>query len=89
MGAEDIRISTSISSSLKIKKLVQKLGYAGMSHLIILWCWAATNRPKGNTADIADEDLEMISEWNGTQGSFAKALRELRFIDQNGNLNNW
>ncbi len=54
------------------------------SRLLKLWVWAAKNRPSGDLSGYSAEDLELFCGWSGEHGSFAETLRELHWIDGEG-----
>lgn len=66
----------------KFKRLVYMLGIPAphaLGHLEYLW---RVGYASGN-AIIGDEtDVELAAEWNGESGKLAKALLEVRFLDQ-------
>ncbi|AXK71662.1 hypothetical protein DWG18_04730 [Lysobacter sp. TY2-98] len=81
MAVTDARISTSLPSHPKTKKLVKRLGIAACWHLVRLYLFAASNRSGGSLAGMTDEDIELAVDWLGGDGEFVNALKAVGFLD--------
>lgn len=79
--ATDARLSTSLPSHPKTKKLVRQLGAQAGWSLICLILWAASNRSDGDLSGMDDDDIELAADWDGEPGAFIAALRRIRFVD--------
>lgn len=77
----DARISTSLPSHPKTKKLARRLGPAGPLGCIYLFLWVAANRSDGDLSGLTDEDLELAVDWQGDEGAFVAAMSEVGFLD--------
>ena len=77
----DIRLSVNFWRNHKIKKLERHLGLEGVKSLLILWLWAAQNRPSGILNNMDADDIECDAEWGGELGAFTSELIELKLID--------
>jgi hypothetical protein len=77
---DDVRVVTSMPGNHKILRLERKAGAEGCWALMKLWCWVGENRPDGNLAGLADEDLELAINWNGAK-SLIPVLVELKLLD--------
>jgi hypothetical protein len=51
-----------------------------------LWLWALKNRPDGK---LLPGDVERVCRWRGKRGRLEAAMREARWLDKDGNINNW
>lgn len=81
MSVQDARISTSLPSHPKTKKLIRRLGQEAGWNLVCLFLWAAANRSDGALCGMTDEDIELAAEWSGAEGGFVEALIAVRFLD--------
>jgi hypothetical protein len=79
--ATDARISASLPTHPKTKKLIRKLGQSAGWNLVCLFLWAAANRSDGDLSGLSIEDLEIAADWQGEEGAFVAALVEVRFLD--------
>lgn len=79
----DIRLSINFYTHPKTVKLIRRAGAEGIICLQKLWIWAAQNRIDGCLAGLDEEDIEIVSGWEGEVGSFIKILTALRFLDCN------
>ena len=77
----DARISTSLPSHPKTKKLARRLGAEGPLGCIYLFLWTAANRSSGDLSGLTDEDIELAIDWNGDEGAFVTAMVEVGFIE--------
>lgn len=77
----DARISTSLPSHPKTKKLARRLGPAGPLACIYLFLWVAANRSDGDLSGLTDEDLELAVDWQGEEGQFVSVMSEVGFLD--------
>lgn len=79
--ATDARISTSLPSHPKTKKLARRLGPAGPLGCIYLFLWVATNRSDGDLSGLTDEDIELAIDWAGEEGAFVAAMTDVGFLE--------
>jgi hypothetical protein len=79
--ATDARISTTLPSHPKMKKLIRRLGPAGAYGLVCLFLWVAGNRSDGDLAGMTDEDIELAIDWSGDNGAFVRELLAIGFLD--------
>lgn len=77
----DARIAVGLPAHPKTKKLIRRLGAAGAWRLVCLFLWCAANRSDGDLSGMSDEDIELAVDWEGEEGAFVAALREVAFID--------
>lgn len=78
----DIRLSVDFYSSLKVRKLIKRLGADGVVSLLKLWIWCAKERPTGVLSKCAKDDIDLVADWNGdSPNEFADTLIELGFLD--------
>lgn len=77
----DARISTSLPSHPKTKKLARRLGPSGPLGCIYLFLWVAANRSDGDLSGLTDEDLELAVDWQGDEGQFIACMSEVGFLD--------
>ena len=79
--ATDCRISTSLPSHPKTKKLVRRLGPQGGWALVCLFLWAAGNRSNGDLSGLSTEDIELAADWTGEEGAFVRELAAIGFLE--------
>jgi len=79
---KDFRVSVTITTHCKIKKLMRRLGDRSFYNLIGLWAYVAVNKPDGILTGMNGEDLEIAADWNGECSKLVLALLELKFIDK-------
>lgn len=78
----DARISTSLPSHPKTKKLMRRLGGAcGGWYLVRLFLWVAENRSNGDLSGMTDEDIELAVDFDGDEGTLISALCDVGFMD--------
>jgi len=78
----DARISTSLPSHPKTKKLMRRLGgAAGGWYLVRLFLWVAENRSNGDLSGLTDEDIELAIDFEGEEGVLISALCDVGFVD--------
>lgn len=77
----DARISTTLPSHPKTKKLMRSMGHAGAWYLVRLFLWVAENRSTGDLSGLADDDIELAIDFDGESGAFMAALSEVGLID--------
>lgn len=77
----DCRISTTLPGHPKMKKLRRRLGPGGPLGIIYLFIHAAANLPDGDLSGMSDEDIELAADWDGEDGAFVAAARDVRFLD--------
>lgn len=77
----DIRICVGFFRHHKTQRLRRALGWDGVIALVMLWCWARTNRHKGSLAGMTDEDVEIAAEWTGAPGSLVSSLVASGWLD--------
>lgn len=77
----DARINVGLPAHPKTKKLIKRLGTDSAWRLICLFLWAAQNRPDGDLAGLADEDIELAIDWSGEDGAFVAALVAVGYLD--------
>jgi len=89
----DIRVNTDFPNHRKTKKLIQKLGYAGPTHLLFLWTAIAKSRPKGELTGMTQDDIALDGQWPGSPEVFVDALLTCGFLEMNGDgifrLHDW
>jgi hypothetical protein len=78
----DIQVNANFLQNPKIVKLRRRLGSDGVLALLQLWCHARMDRPDGDLGLISNEDLEIVSGWNGENDVFADTLADLGLIDR-------
>ena len=78
----DIRVSITVLTNKKIRKLIRRKGYEGFYNLISLWLDAAAHCPDGLFKDYYDEDLMMAA--NTEDNKFIGLLLEIGLLDQCG-----
>lgn len=78
----DARLSTSLPSHPKTKKLIRRVGEAGAWHLVCLILWARANRPDGNLEGMTAEDIELAVDWRGEPDALVAALVATGFLDE-------
>ena len=81
MSNSDARISVSLPTHPKTKKLKRRLGAEGVLSLVYLFLWASQNKPSGDLSGMSDEDIELAVDWDGDIGLFVSTLSEVGFID--------
>lgn len=69
----DIRLAVNFWQHPKVYRLEKRLGLKAIRSLQILWSWCAQNRPDGNLADLAPDEIEFVSDWRGKKGAFFEA----------------
>ncbi len=79
--ATDIRIKVGFGTHPKTRKLIRRVGGDGAFRLVMLWAWAAANKPTGDLAGMTDEDIELAADWQGEPDAFVQALVDVRFLD--------
>ena len=77
----DIRIDVEFFSHPKTVKLERRLGLEAVKALMILWTWAARNRPDGDLAGLENEDIEIAAGWTGELNKLAPTLNALGWLD--------
>ena len=77
---KDFRVSITIATHHKTKKLMRRLGDRSFYNLIRLWAYTAANKPDGKLLGMTEEDIEIACDWNGQCSKFVLALLELKFI---------
>ena len=77
----DARISTTLPSHPKTKKLIKRRGAEGAWALVCLILWTAANRSDGDLVGMTDEDIELAANWAGAEGELVLALVEVGFLD--------
>lgn len=88
----DIRVDVNFFKHPKTIKLERQCGLDGIKCLLMLWMWAAQNRPEGNLKGMNEEDIELVAEWRGEKGALLAALTGLRWLDATDgqySLHNW
>ncbi len=65
----------------KTLRLTKLAGPGAAGHLILLWIWAAKNRPDGNLTGMDNDYIERSCEWAGQAGRFVMACREAGYFD--------
>lgn len=78
----DARLSVSLPSHPKTKKLIRQLGEGAAWRLVCLILWTAANRPDGNLGAMAPDDIELAADWPGEEGAFTAALLAVGFLDE-------
>ena len=77
----DIRLSVDFWEHKKTFRLERKLGIAGVTALIRLWCWAGKHAPDGSLADMDAVDVAIAAKWNGDAGQFVDCLISIKWVD--------
>ena len=78
----DFRVSVDFFTHHKTKKLIRRIGDAGVLALMRLWGYAAKHKPDGALLNMTVEDIEIAADWNGEDGVLVVALIEVGFIDE-------
>lgn len=81
MVSSDARISTTLPSHPKTKKLIKRHGQGAAWNLVCLFLWAAANRSDGDLTGMSVEDIELAADWSGEDGAFVKALSDVGYLD--------
>ena len=76
----DIRVSTTILTNKKIRKLIRRKGYEGFYNLLSLWMDAALHCPDGLFKDYDEDDLMMAASTDDNK--FIDLLIELQLLDR-------
>ena len=58
-------------------------------HLTFLWLWAMTYSPTGDLSSLAPAEISAAAGYPGDADGFAKALTEIGWMDENGQLHDW
>lgn len=77
----DIRIDVEFFSHPKTVKLERRLGLEAIKALMVLWTWAARNRPDGDLSGLENEDIEIAAGWMGEVNKLAPTLNALGWLD--------
>ena len=77
----DIRIDVEFFSHPKTVKLERRLGLEAVKALMVLWTWAARNRPDGDLSGLENEDIEIAAGWMGEVNKLAPTLNALGWLD--------
>ena len=65
----------------KTKKLQRRLGSEGVTSLIKLWSFVASQQPSGDLTGFAVQEIESASGWHGRPTSFVSTLIDLALLD--------
>jgi len=79
----DFRVSVGFPHHRKTKKLMRRLGPAGVCAVVFLWADVAQNNPTGDLSGWSSEDLAISAQWEGEPEELVKALTECGFLDSN------
>lgn len=88
----DIRISTTLFSHRKTKKLRLLLGADSVISLLTLWTKVATEKPDGVLTRWTAGDIAIESDYTGDSDEFVSALLDIGFLDHDGktySIHNW
>ena len=77
---KDIRVLTTFPRHPKTIKLKRILGT--WEPIIVLWLWAAENRPNGDLCGLENEDIAIACAWDGEPSILIDALECVRFISR-------
>lgn len=77
----DIRIDVEFFTHPKTVKLERRLGLEAVKALMVLWTWAARNRPDGDLSGLENEDIEIAAGWTGEVNKLASTLNALGWLD--------
>lgn len=77
----DARLSLTLPTHPKMKKMKRKLGHAGPLGVIYLFLYAAAERPDGDLTGMTDEDIELAIDWDGAPDAFVATAAEVGFLD--------
>lgn len=77
----DARISVSLPSHPKTKKLIRRGGQGAAWNLVCLFLWVSQNKPSGELDGMSAEDIEIAAGWEGDEGRLVQLLLEVRFLD--------
>lgn len=80
----DIRVDSDFPNHRKTKKLIQKLGFSGPTHLLFLWVAASKTRPKGVLEGMDENDIALDGQWPGDPKEFVEALLSCGYLEKNG-----
>ena len=78
----DFRVSVTLATHPKTKKLMRQLGDRAFYNLIRFWTFVAQNSPDGCLDGYDIDDIEIAADWQGEPGVFFQALVDRRFIDE-------
>lgn len=81
----DIRLSLSIRTHPKTKKLKFMLGSDGVLSFIWLLMFVAESRPDGDLAGLDTVDIALAADWQGEPSEFVSALARIGFLEQSEN----
>ncbi len=59
-----IRLSVDFWEHPRVVTLEHWLGLKGVKALMLLWAWAAKNRPDGDLSGMSEEDIEFVAQWS-------------------------
>ena len=65
--SDDLRVKVEIPIHFKTKKLAAIAGAEGVFGLFKLWCYARTNRPKGDLYGLSESDINIICDMDGNR----------------------
>lgn len=88
----DIRLSFSLPTHPKTKKLIRRLGAGAAWHLVCLFMWAGQNRSSGDLSGLDDLDIELAVDYAGEEGTFVAALLDVGFLkgaEKSRYINGW
>ena len=77
----DARLSTTLPTHPKMKKMKRALGHAGPLGIIYLFLYVAAERPSGDLSGMTDDDIELAFDWDGEPGAFVAAAAAVGFLD--------
>ncbi len=86
----DIRVTTTIFTNKKIKRLIRRKGYEGFYNLISLWINTAIHRSTGSLDGYDSDDLMDILNTNDEK--MVELLVDLNLLDFDGKtyaIHNW
>jgi hypothetical protein len=77
---KDIRVLTTFPRHPKTIKLKRLLGT--WEPIIVLWLWAAENRPNGDLGGLDIEDIAIAASWDDDPKTLINALLKVRFVHE-------
>jgi len=60
-----------------------------IGHMHLLWYWVLDYAKGGDTSKFSSQEIAIGAEWKGDSELFVRALRESRFMDENGYIHDW
>lgn len=88
-----IKSDQTLANHPKLLRLMRRLKITdkakAIGHLHMLWWWVMSYAPDGKTEGFDDVELRDGAGWTEDAGVFVKALKESRFMDDDGQIHDW